>query len=362
MDIQHFSIPVAQFDASQLPADAREPGTAAFAEAVVRYFATKYAASGLSVLVDVGDEIRVIAFPASFSDPMDVALALLQQGEIKEAVPILESLSRQRPRSRDVLYNLGIAHSELGDFDQAVMRLKQLVAIDPRHTNGLVGIGVAYQRLGQTDLAEQFLTRAVGVDPSNPHAQRNLGSVLASAGKLEAAIEHLRVAHKLAPNDPAATFGLARCLLDQGGDRRVEESDGLFKEVIERFPASSFSELAQTARTQIAAKTMRAAAVGGLRPDVMMYIADALDTFARIGEAKESEVALEIALLGTQGLDINNPEKKYRLKSLPGEFSALRLTALMYTAFRQLQPSLNVGIDFNKEYQAALALRVGSVD
>lgn len=357
MDIQHFSIPVTRFDATQLPADAREPGTPAFAEAVVHYFAAKYAASGLSVIVDVDDEIRVIAFPGSFSDPMDVALALLQEGEIKEAVPVLESLSRQRPRSRDVLYNLGIAHSELGDFDQAVMRLKQLVAIDPKHTNGLVGIGVAYQRLGKTKLAEQFLTRAVGVDPSNPHAQRNLGSVLASAGKLGAAIEHLREAHKLAPSDPAATFGLARCLLDQGGDEPTEEADGLLKEVIEQFPGTKFNELAQTTRTQIATKAMRAKVAGGLRPDVMMYIADALDAFERIGRTKETEVAREIAILGTHGLDINDPTQKYHLKSLPGEFSGLRLTALMYTAFRRLDPSLDTGIDFSKEYQAAIALR-----
>lgn len=357
MDVQHFSIPLSQFDATQLPADARDPATSAFKDAVLRYFVEKYATSGLSAVVAVDDEIRVTTFPNSYSDPMDVALDLLNQGDIKKAVPILESLARERPRDRDVLYNLGIAHSELGEFDQAIMRLKQLVKIDPTHANGLVGIGVAYQRLGNTALAEQFLTRAVDVEPSNPHAQRNLGSVLGSGGKLSAALTHLRKAHELAPNDPAATFGLARSLVDLGGEDNVDEGDRLFKDVIARFPGTHFDEMARESRTALAAKAVHARVGGGLRPDVVMYIASAMDVFVNQGDAKRREIAFEIAMLGTKGLDINDPTQKYQLKSLPGNFSGLNLSAIMYAAFRQMEPSLNTGIDYSKEYDAATALR-----
>ena len=361
MDIQHFSVPLSRFDPQQLPPGSRLPGTRDFSAAVVRYFAEKYQASGLSVVVEIDDsEIRVIAFPSSFSDPMDVALSLLNQGDLKEAVPVLESLARTRLGDPEILYNLGIAHSELGEYDKAVMRLKQLLETSPTHGNGLVGLGVAYQRLGQSSQAAKYLRQAVDVEPSNSYAHRNLGSVLASAGDLPTAVRHLRTAHTLAANDPASTYGLAHCLEMLGDDDSLSEADRLFKEIIERFPGTQFDELARASRTAIAEKSIRSRVGGGLRPDVMMYIAGAMDTFARLGDTKRREIGFEVAILGTKGLDINDPSQKYQLKSLPGNFSGLHLSAIMYTAFHQMDPSLDSGIDYSREYDAALALHAES--
>ncbi len=48
---------------------------------------------------------------------------------------------------------------------------------------------------------------------------------------------------------------------------------------------------------------------------------------------------------------------KYTLKSLPGKFSGLHLLAIMYTAFRQIDPTMETGADFDAEYKAALDLQ-----
>lgn len=61
--------------------------------------------------------------------------------------------------------------------------------------------------------------------------------------------------------------------------------------------------------------------------------------------------------VGTQSRDINDPTRKYQLKSLSGKFSGLSLSAIMYAAFRQMEPSLNMGIDDGKECGAATTLR-----
>jgi hypothetical protein len=61
-------------------------------------------------------------------------------------------------------------------------------------------------------------------------------------------------------------------------------------------------------------------------------------------------------MLGRSGLDINNPDKKYQLKSMPGEFTGLQLLAHMYVGLKQLEPSLNSGIDLEAEYRQALTL------
>lgn len=185
-------------------------------------------------------------------------------------------------------------------------------------------------------------------------------SYWASAGETSTALQHLREAHKLAPNDPAAIFGLAHCLEELGADDNLSEADELFKEIIDRFPGTKFDELARQSRTAMAQKSVRSRALGGIRPDVMMYIAGAMDTFERLGETKRREIAFEVAVLGTEGLDINDPSKRYELKSLPGTFSGLHLLAIMFTAFRQMDPSLDSGVDFSKEYQAAMAFRAGT--
>jgi hypothetical protein len=57
--------------------------------------------------------------------------------------------------------------------------------------------------------------------------------------------------------------------------------------------------------------------------------------------------ALEIAVLGRSSLDINGPADKYRLKALPGKFSGLHLLAIMYTALRQIDPTMDTGADFS---------------
>ena len=75
-------------------------------------------------------------------------------------------------------------------------------------------------------------------------------------------------------------------------------------------------------------------------------------------EARQA-IALEIALLGNQSLDINNPEQKYSLKALPGQFSGLHLLSIMYAAFRQIDPAMDLGMDFEAESPAAMDLKKG---
>ena len=52
----------------------------------------------------------------------------------------------------------------------------------------------------------------------------------------------------------------------------------------------------------------------------------------------------------SQGLE--PPQKTGRFK-----FSGLRLLAIMYTAFRQIDPTMDTGADFAAEYQAALDMQ-----
>lgn len=126
-----FSVSLRQFDLELLPPEARSIGSDKFKDAVVLYFATQYAEKGETAIVTVDDkEIRVISFPESVN-PMGFVQELLKDGKIKDALPFLEALSEAKPNDALVLYNLGIAHSELGRFEDAVVRLRKSVQLDP---------------------------------------------------------------------------------------------------------------------------------------------------------------------------------------------------------------------------------------
>lgn len=354
---QFFKIPVHQFDLKLLPPTARVIGSDAFKDAVTMHFAAQYAAAQQAAVVFVDDdEISVLTMPES-ADPLDFVMTMLQGGQIKEAIPFLEALNRSTPNSVAVLYNLGIAYSEVGQLDEAIIRLKRAVQIDPSHAHAWTGIGVAYQRMGKREQALEPLRKAVQADPHDGYALRNLGAVLLSLERNEEGLEHLRRARQALPHDPQTTFGLAAALEATGRDEDQAEADELYLVVIDRWPGSQLAELAREARTKIAHKNMREAVGGGLRPDVMMYIAGALDTFEKAGAGKTRQIAFEIAMKGQTGLDINDSEQKYSLTTLPGKFSGLHLVAIMYTGFKMIDPTLDAGIDFHAEFDAAQAMR-----
>jgi len=353
MEPFHFSLPLHRFDLKLLPHNARKIGSPEFKDAVIEHFVREYANKGETAIVTVDDEEITVVTVHGKGDPFGMVLEMLRGGRIREALPLLESIARVRTDDAEVAYNLGIAYSELGRFEDAIMRLKKAVALRPAYSHAWTGIGVAYQRLGKSQEALAALHKAVEADPGDGYAHRNLGAVLAKEGKLQEALPHLREAFHQLPNDPQTMFGLAQCLESLGGEDDLSQADGLYRSFIERFPASPMAEMARTARTKLAQRNLRAATPGGFRPDVMMYITGALETFRKVGPKKRQEIATEIALLGQEGLDINDSTQKYTLRTLPGKFSGLHLLAIMYTAFKQIDPTLDSGADFSAEYEMA---------
>jgi Flp pilus assembly protein TadD len=353
-----FSLPVSRFDLNLLPPDARQIGTDRFKDAVLLHFTKEYLSNGQQVVVSVDDQtITVVAFDPQEQHPLDAILAMLNAGRIAEAVPLLEALAKVAPENVEALYNLGIAYSELGQFDEAVIRLKRAVQLQPDHSRAWTGIGVAYQRMGKHESAMEALQHAVQADPSDGYGHRNLAAMLASAGRLSEALTHMRVARNALPTDQQAAFGLAMVLERLGGVDQRSEADELYQMIIAKWPGSRFAEMAREARTKLAGDTMRAAVGGGLRPDAVMYLTGALDRFEKMTPAEIQALTMEIALKGQEGLDINDPEQKYALKSLPGRFSGMNLVCMMYAAFKRIAPQVDSGIDLSKEYEAAVAMR-----
>jgi tetratricopeptide (TPR) repeat protein len=348
-----FSLPVARFDTTQLPEGCRTVGTDAFAQAVLEHFAQQYAQQGQQAVVFVDSEtIQVLVVPEG-QDPFGFVQSMLQNGQIKEAIPFLEIMAKDQADNAALLYNLGVAYSETEQYDEAIIRLKRAVKLDPHNAHAWTAIGVAYQRMGEHDKAIEPLEKAVAVDPADGYARRNLGGLLLGLRQYSQALEHLREARKALPQDVQTTFGLASALEETEGENHLDEADELYQVVIRMAPGSKTAGLAKEARTRIGHKHMRDKAVGGLRPDVVMYIAGALKTFKEVGPKRTQEITFEIAIKGQNGLDINDPEQKYTLKTLPGHYSGIHLVSIMYAGFKAVDPTADAGIDLSAEYEVA---------
>lgn len=86
----------------------------------------------------------------------------------------------------------------------------------------------------------------------------------------------------------------------------------------------------------------------------MLYCLGALQKCDGLPQAEVQKIAFEIAALGTKGLNPNNPDQKYRLRTLPGEFTGLQLLCYMFVTWKKVAPEANIGFDLSREYEAAL--------
>lgn len=191
-------------------------------------------------------------------------------------------------------------------------------------------------------------------DPEDPYAHRNLAAIMGNLGHVVAAEVHFRRAVALAPSDQAALFGLAQSVEALG---RADEAEGIYRRVIEMNSETPVAEAARSARSAIASRDFRIGAISEPRHDAVMLCLAALSEFERLPPGELRALVFEIAALGQAGIDLNRPEKKYALKSLPGRtFGGLQLVCMLYVGLQQIDPSVDAGFDLSQEYRRARAL------
>jgi tetratricopeptide (TPR) repeat protein len=353
-----FQFPLADFDLSRLPVDpALLRGDASMlASAVQEFYRDSFQKLGGSATVLVRDGVVSVAWQPESGDAsaqlLQHAIDLLRQGNASSAEPILRALLAQDARNADALYNLGMMLSDQGRLTEAVETLQESLNFDPTHSEGWTALGVAQARLNAMPEAVKALERATELDPSNAHALRNLAAIHAKESPSRA-LPFMQEAARLLPQDQRSQYGLAQCLLQLD---RVDEADPLLVKAISLDPLSEIAELARTDRSRIAQANLRSNAGGGTRPDAVFFCLDAMQKFHALEEAQTKSITFEVAMLGRDGFDINSPDKKYTLKSLPGHFSGLHLVSIMYVGMKSLAPTFDVGIDLSEEYAEAKRL------
>ena len=195
----------------------------------------------------------------------------------------------------------------------------------------------------------EVLGTTLTLNPQDGYSHKNLGALLSRAGRADEALRHLRLAIQMLPSDAQAWYNLAGTL-EESGD--LEGADEAYQRVIDLYSTGNLASRAEAGRSRIVEIHFRERG-GDLRPDAFSYCLGALRRFDGMPKAEIQRITFEIAMLGTRGLQVNDPAEQYTLNSIPGKFSGLHLLCIEYVGFKLLDPSVDIGFDLAAEYEAA---------
>ena len=348
------TIGIEDYDLSQLPENLQDRNAPGFNAALMESITTDYGKSGLFVSVHIDEDLIHITQDKESEAKLESAFNLLQKNDYKNGKKILEELLTWYPNNAVVLYNLGMIHSDEGKYDQAIKLLSLATEKYDEHAHSWTALAVAYTRANNIVLALKAAHKAAEVGPDDPYVLRTLGTLLAQSGNNTEAISILEKAVRTSPYDSIALLSLAESLSAINTKESKKRADNLYKLIIDLAPASPQAERAMSRRHEMAYEGFRE--VGEMRPDAVMYCLDALKIFSQMTDKEIAGVAMETATLGQSGLEVNNSESSYELRTIPGHYSGLNVVCILHTAIQKLTPGTDSGFDVQAEYEEALKL------
>jgi uncharacterized membrane protein len=92
------------------------------------------------------------------------------------------------------------------------------------------------------------------------------------------------------------------------------------------------------------------------RQDAVKYCLEAMRRFESMTPEVLKRVMLELGMAGRDGFAVHNPDSRYRIKGLDGEFSGLAMVCMLYVAMQRMAPGTGFGVDVSIEYEEAKRL------
>jgi predicted Zn-dependent protease len=86
--------------------------------------------------------------------------------------------------------------------------------------------------MGDLPRAQKLIDGLIADRPNDPWFHELKGQMLFEGGKVAEAEEPYRTALRLHPDSPLLRYGLARSLMEQGGDAKLKEAAALLKETV----------------------------------------------------------------------------------------------------------------------------------
>ena len=167
-------------------------------------------------------------YPDSAEVRCNLGNALLQKGDVDQAIVHYQAALQIEPRSADIHNNLGNAMIKKGEVEEAIVQYKKALQINPNYAKARVNLGSALLKKGNVDEAIAQYQAALQINPDDAKAHTDLGNVLLQRGIPDEAIVHYQKALRINSMSTEAQNNLAWILATtpsaslRNGPRAVE--------------------------------------------------------------------------------------------------------------------------------------------
>ena len=125
---------------------------------------------------------------------VNCAVKLLTNGQINEALKIVEALIKKSPNV-PLLYNIrGVCYQTIRELGNAIDDFSQATILKSDYAEAYCNLGVTYQEKGDLVSAVNAYKNAIDNDNNYPTAHNNLGKIFLASGEIDSSIEHLECA------------------------------------------------------------------------------------------------------------------------------------------------------------------------
>jgi len=137
----------------------------------------------------------------------ELALALVDEGRFKEAIPLLKEVLRIGPRNVEARYCLGTVYLNQGRLEEAAAEYREALRHGEKK-EARCNLGATLYKLGRLTEAAQEFREILRRHPSDPVACNDLGGTLLAQGDKDGAIAMYREALRLDPSYRQARYNL----------------------------------------------------------------------------------------------------------------------------------------------------------
>jgi tetratricopeptide (TPR) repeat protein/ribosome biogenesis GTPase A len=168
----------------------------------------------------LADQLGELIVPDHVRVHVDVGAAMLERGDLDDAVRELARAVELMPEHARAMYLLGLAHARRGDGDDAACALARAAELrEGDFPEALLALAEVQRKIGRLDDAAESFRRAIDAgldDQARADACRGLGEAHFSLGRFDKAVRELRKAAAARPDDPDIRGLLGRALLARG--------------------------------------------------------------------------------------------------------------------------------------------------
>jgi tetratricopeptide (TPR) repeat protein len=178
----------------------------------------------------------------------NLGLALFQKGKVDEAIVHYQQALQIKPDYAEARNNLGNALLQKGNADEAIVQFQKALQIKPDYAEARNNLGNALLQKGSVDEAITQFQKALQINPGDADAHNNLGTALFQKGNVDEAIVHYQQALQIKPDIVEARYNLGYALLQKGN---VAEAIIHFQKALELARAAGRQDIVERLNAEL---------------------------------------------------------------------------------------------------------------